>query len=107
MKKSQELKKAFDADVAARGKRAAQLGAEMTKASKSGNQPLFESLKQELTTMYDKPFDGQADLLEMGKDPFADKFVSKLTPYREDPMACFTHETLSEPAAFQLPMLLT
>jgi hypothetical protein len=107
MKKSQELQKAFKADVAARGKRAGELGKQMAKAANSGNQELFESLKQELMTIHDKPFDGQADLQEMAKDPFADKFVSKLTPYREDPLATFTHESLSEPASFALPSLLT
>jgi len=106
LKKQKELTKLFEADRDKRGKRAIEINKEAGRASKAGDTARIANLKAELVELYKTPLEGVEDLWEMGDDPFANKFVSKLTPYRENPFACFTHEALAQPASFELPPML-
>jgi hypothetical protein len=106
MKKQKELEKLIADDRNRRAKRALELNKAITNAAGRGDKAAVASLKAERDAMYAAPLEGLSDLHEMARDPFADKFVSPLTPYREDPSAWFTHESLAQPASFELPELL-
>ena len=106
MKKQKELEKLINDDRNRRAKKAIELNKAITNAEGRGDKAAVASLKAERDALYVAPLEGLSDLYEMARDPFADKFVSPLTPYREDPFAWFTHQSLSQPAAFALPELL-
>ncbi len=105
-KKLKELDNAYRAERDRRGKKAKDLSDAIKAAQKKGDAEEAKRLEAERTALGKAPYESVPELKEMGKTPFADKFVSKLTPYRDNPLSCYTADLLSQPASIELPAML-